>query len=79
MSGLTYAKAGVTPFNWWDILVIDLDTGQELHDVLEVDTAAGWAERYKKDEKGRLRHHNGVAETERVEGRYELREKPRDA
>lgn len=46
---LTYAKADGPPDDWMLLKVIDADTGEEITDVVEVNTAEGWLVRYVID------------------------------
>lgn len=65
---LLYAKAGGPPDNWMDLRVIDLDTGQDVQDALEVNVTEGWMIRYKRP----LEHGPHGPATERVTGRFHL-------
>lgn len=79
-TGLTYAKAGVTPqpFPYQMLHVFDLDTGQEVLDVEEVNTAEGWLVSFKRDASGAIYidpdHLDEVAR-QRIQGRFEIRSK----
>lgn len=54
MRALTYSKAGVTPADWFDLKVFDLDSGQEVLDCAEVNTRDGWAIAYERNEAGEM-------------------------
>lgn len=77
-SGLTYALAGVSPdpFPYQMLHVFNLDTGQEVLDVVEVNTSEGWLVAYKRDARGLVYEcpdNPGEAARQRVEGRFEIR------
>ena len=78
MEPITYALAGCcpAPFPYGKIKVFDLDTGQEVLDVKEVNTVEGWLESLKRGGDGRYyvdpENHEQAA-TQRIEGRYEIR------
>lgn len=79
-SGLTYSKAAVSPqpFPFGQLHVFDLDTGQEVLDVEEVNTAEGWVVSFKRDGQGHIYvdpDHPGEAARQRIEGRFEIRVK----
>lgn len=42
---ITYAVVGGPPANWIGLRIIDLETGEEVDKVVEVDTRAGWVVR----------------------------------
>ncbi|NIJ40369.1 hypothetical protein FHS78_000639 [Parvibaculum indicum] len=54
MTDITYAKAGGPPEDWTNIEVVDIQTGNVIDYVVEVDTIAGWLRKYKTDENGKL-------------------------
>lgn len=43
---ITYSKVGGPPVNWHNLKVIDLDTGKEITNVIEVDCEKEWLLRY---------------------------------
>ena len=69
----TYARAGGPPDDWYSIRVINLDTGAEVRDVVEVDTVDGWViqQRQASDVVRKGGH-------VRLKGRFEIR-RPSDA
>lgn len=73
---ITYAKAGIEPLDWYDFDVIDLDTGQRVLDVNEVNTAEGWLVSYRRNGEGTYyvdpEKPDQIAKR-RVVGRFELR------
>lgn len=76
MSQITYAKVGGPPAYWHGLKVIDLDTGQEVLDVIEVDAQEGWLISYRRNAEGRFYMdpaNEGQAARQRVEGRFEIR------
>ena len=75
MSEIIYAKVGGPPDDWHGLRVFDLDTGEEVADVTEVDVAAGWVERYKCNAEGEffLDETGRRAASERLCGRFEIR------
>lgn len=40
-TGLNYAKVGGPPDDWLDIIVLDLETGKEIPDVIEANVDSG--------------------------------------
>lgn len=66
---ITYAKVGGPPANWHGLEVVDLDTGEIVRDVIEVDAVNGWLMRIKIPY---TIHEEGVM-TERVTGNFEIR------
>ncbi len=74
---ITYAKVDGPPDDWFDLRIIDLDTGLELKDVVEVNAAKGWLIRATRNEAGEL-YVVGSGEgaeiaRERIGGRFEIR------
>lgn len=67
---ITYAMVGGPPDNWKGITIIDLDTGLEACDVIEVDAGDGWLIRAARDGRGLI-----YAE-EKLNGRFEIRPRP---
>lgn len=51
---LTYAKVGGPPEEWMGLKVLDVTTGQELRDVLEVNTVEGWCVTLQRDARDHL-------------------------
>lgn len=70
---LTYAKAGGPPDDWRMWRVFNSVTGQEVRDVREVDTAAGWCIKLSVDALGRPVLAEDHFTYERVTGAFELR------
>lgn len=73
---LTYAVVGGPPDDWNGLLVFDLDSGEEVREVIEVDTSEGWLVRLKRDENGQFFIDPDApdeAAKERLEGRFEIR------
>lgn len=73
---VTYAKIGGPPDDWQQLTIVDLDTGRHLDNVIEIDTANGWAIVYPKDEAGRFLERDGRWITEMITGRFEIRRDP---
>ena len=77
MTELTYARAGVcpAPFPFGKIKVFDLDTEQQVLDVVECDAAAGWLISYKRGPDGRFYIDPASpdrAASQRIEGRFKI-------
>jgi hypothetical protein len=77
MGDLTYALAGRVPdpFPFGELKVIDLDTGQEVLDVLEVNTTEGWLVSYKRDGRGFVYADPDCRDQvarQRIEGRFKI-------
>lgn len=76
MKKLTYALAGVepAPFPYGELRVINLDTGQEVSDVVECDAAEGWLVSYKRNREGQFYADPGADEAAKqvVRGRFEI-------
>ncbi len=74
----TYAKAGGPPDDWTEIQVFDVATGARVEDVVEVNTAEGWAEVYVRDERGRyiLSPTGREVAVERIPGDFRLQRRP---
>lgn len=70
-AGITYAKAGGPPDNWLYLRVEDVDTGLIIPEVIEVNTAEGWAIRYKRVNYALVLGPDGP-ETERITGNFRL-------
>lgn len=76
MEAITYAVVDGPPDDWRGLKIFDLDTGQEVDQVVEVNVAEGWMIRYRKDENGRIfidPDQPDEAAKERIEGRFEIR------
>lgn len=71
---LDYAKAGVTA-EWWRVLVINADTGEQYQDVVEANALEGWFTRYKRHDGGNLAMNEEGSELviERVEAKIIIR------
>jgi hypothetical protein len=76
VSEIVYAKVDGPPDNWHGLRIIDLDTGQEVLDVIEVNAAEGWLISYKRNSAGNFfldpAKPDEIAR-QRVEGRFEIR------
>jgi hypothetical protein len=70
---MTYCKAGETP-GYRDVGLFDLSTGQQITEVVEANTAEGWAIRLVRDDAGRFIQTGGELKQERVTGRFEFRQ-----
>ena len=71
---ITYAKVGGPPDDWYGLQVIDLETGQEVTEVVECSADGGWLIRQKTDENGRIvLSPINTIEYERLDGRFEIR------
>lgn len=70
MTEITYALAGLTPDDWWNIEVIDLETGLPVRDVLEVDTASGWLIRRVRNDEGDPVLNSRGWQTQYLKGRF---------
>jgi hypothetical protein len=76
MGQITYAKVGGPPAYWQGLKVINLDTGQEVLDVVEVDAHEGWLISYRRNAEGHIYpdpENPEQAARQRVEGRFEIR------
>ena len=75
--GIDYALAGEAPLNWLDIEIVDLETGEVVEYVKEVDTIEGWVRVYCDDANGRpeIEWETGQPQTELVYGRYAIRKR----
>ena len=77
MEKLTYALAGMVPdpFPYGQLKVIDLDTGQEVLDVKEVNTVEGWLVSYRRDGRGLVYPDPDCPDQpamQRIEGRFDI-------
>lgn len=77
-AAITYAKAGVAPdpFPFGKLRDFDLETGQEVLDVEEVNTTEGWLISYKRNATGEFYIDPASPEEvarQRVVGRFEIR------
>lgn len=70
---LTYAKIDGPPADWHGLRIFDLDTGEEIQAVLEVDTVGGWLKRHALDPDGHPVLDGDEIQVERIEGRFEIR------
>ncbi|RZJ47426.1 MAG: hypothetical protein EON87_00905 [Brevundimonas sp.] len=73
MDTITHAQVGGPPHDWRGLIVIDLATGSPVGEVIEVNTAEGWLQRYVTDESGSVVSDGDGAKRERVEGDFEIR------
>jgi len=75
MDEITYAKVNGPPDDWYGLRIFDLNSGAEVGEVIEVNTAEGWLVCYAPDDDGVLRvdQATGTAKTKRIEGRFEIR------
>lgn len=70
---LTYAKVYGPPDTWYDCRIFDLDTGEEIDRVLEVNAAEGWVIRFAVDANGHPIRNGDDWARERLDGRFEIR------
>jgi hypothetical protein len=70
---ITYAKVGGPPDDWASLQVVDLDTGEPVERVVEVNASEGWLIRHKVDDTGHIETANGYIVWERLDGRFEIR------
>lgn len=68
---ITYAKLGGPPDDWANIETIDLDKGETVEGVIEVNSDCGWLVRKRYDPLTAL-YGGGLVE-ERIKGRFYLR------
>lgn len=76
MGEITFAKVGGPPADWMGLRVFDKATGQEINDVIEVDTVEGYVVRHRRDERGQVYEdpeNPGTVATERVLGSFAIR------
>ncbi len=72
---ITYARVYGPPADWRGLKVYDLNTGQEVKGVVEVNTVEGWVRRYReyvpgfRDARGRF---SRQPLQERLTGRFEI-------
>lgn len=71
-STITYAKAGGPPDNWREITVLNVETGEEVVDIVEVNATEGWAVINAISENGHRIVFNGTAVTKRIEGKFRI-------
>lgn len=69
MSELTYAKVGGPPDDWECWVVLDAESGEELTNLVEVNTREGWAVRYVTPP---VAGPSGDLLTERITGKFRL-------
>ncbi len=74
---ITYAKVNGPPDNWYDMRVFDAKTGEEIKEVVEVNTAEGFLRRHKM-RKGQLYVVDGKVVIERIRGRFAIEIRRRD-
>lgn len=67
-----YAKADGPPDCWRHLKVFDLDTGEEVSEVVEVNTDENWLIRYVMPQQ--IDPATDALKVERVEGRFEIRD-----
>jgi len=71
---ITYAKVGGPPDCWSDLRIFDCLNGAEVKGVIEIDTEAGWLERFKRGLDGQLVRNadRDGYEVERIEGEFRI-------
>ncbi|WP_417624993.1 helix-turn-helix domain-containing protein [Paremcibacter congregatus] len=69
---VTYIKAGEVPANWFDLSVIDADTGKDVRFVVEADTKAGWAKCRKIGRDGQFVRFAGQDVTDVLHGNFTI-------
>lgn len=77
---ITYAKAGGPPDDWQGLRVLDLETGDEVDRVEEVNAAEGWLIRAKLNAEGMVYSDPDRPDEiarERLTGRFALIRHPR--
>lgn len=72
---LTYAKAGETPCSHL-LRIVDAATGEELHEVVEINTEEGWLRRFQKGADGKPVIKGEEFVIERIEGRFRIETLP---
>lgn len=73
---ITYAKVYGPPDDWSLLQIVDLDTGEDVRHVLEVNATEGWLVRACRNEAGMIYADPDKPDeiaTERVAGRFEIR------
>lgn len=73
---ITYAVVDGPPDDWRGLKIFDLDTGEEVDHVIEVNATEGWLIRYRKDERGYIfpdPDQPEEAARERITGRFQIR------
>ena len=73
---ITYAKVGGPPAGWSGLIIIDMSTGAEVPDVIEVSAVEGWLVRANRDEQGCIYADPDKPDevaTERLVGSFEIR------
>ncbi|MCX7585018.1 hypothetical protein [Phenylobacterium sp. 58.2.17] len=73
---IMYAKVDGPPDDWASLQIVDLDSGEEVHRVLEVNAGEGWLVRACRDEAGMIYTNPEKPDeiaTERITGRFEIR------
>ena len=76
MKTLTYAIVGGPPEDWRGLVIVDLETGREVRDVVEVNSAEGWLIRFRRNEQGHVYldpDRPDEAARERLTGKFEIR------
>jgi len=69
-----YARTGGPPNNWYDLEVY-VDGVKSKLLFIEVNVMQGWGIFYKKNKKGNFIQEGKEAATEKMQGKFELREK----
>lgn len=70
---LTYAKVGGPPTDWNGLRVFKVKTGEEVKEVVEVNTAEQWLRRLKTDSAGKPLVANGQLVIERIRGLFVIK------
>ncbi|HEY3694086.1 hypothetical protein [Phenylobacterium sp.] len=73
MNKITYVRVGGPPADWQSIEVVDLDTGQLVEGVIEVDSDCGWLVRRASPAWSAAWQTGAAPAPERIKGRFYLR------
>ena len=74
MVEIGYAIVGGPPAEWFKCKVFDVETGEEINDVIEVNAVDGWCLKYKRGANGELIDDdaNDRLATERLVGKFRI-------
>lgn len=70
---LTYAKVGGPPDDWNGLRIYKVKTGEEIKEVVEVNTAENWLRRLKTDSEGKPIAKDGQLVVERIRGLFVIK------
>lgn len=73
MGQITFARMTGPPDSWAVLEVINLLTGTQVRDVIEVDTVERYLIRYRRDPRGQLIIKGAEPDRERITGDFEIR------